>query len=94
MRINLEINKMSLPAGTHWNWLMNQIQAIRTYSGIVNDFTLDSALIADVHIDSLEMLELIAAIELYTEQPLKDEVWMKWYDLRDIVDYLNNCFDM
>lgn len=83
---------MVTPAETHWQWLNNQIQEIRTYSGIANDFTIDSALIADVHIDSLEMLELIAAIELYIEQPLKDEVWMKWHYLRDIVDYLSSCF--
>ncbi|EJD6476200.1 MULTISPECIES: acyl carrier protein [Providencia] len=72
----------------HWQWLFEQIQQIRTYSGITNDFTLDSTLIADVHIDSLEMLELIAAIEQYTGQPINDEVWMKWYKLSDIVEYL------
>ncbi|HEM6857873.1 TPA: acyl carrier protein [Providencia rettgeri] len=72
----------------HWQWLFEQIQQIRTYSGITNDFTLDSTLIADVHIDSLEMLELIAAIEQHTGQPINDEVWMKWYKLSDIVEYL------
>ncbi|EMT6576385.1 acyl carrier protein [Providencia rettgeri] len=72
----------------HWQWLSDQIQQIRTYSGIANDCTLDSALIADLHIDSLEMLELIAAIEQYTGQPINDEVWMKWYNLRDITEYL------
>lgn len=79
---------MSASSDIHWQWLAGQIQQIRTYSGIENDFTVDSALIADVHIDSLEMLELINAIEQYTGAPLQDDVWMKWYYLQDIVNYL------
>lgn len=74
---------------THWLWLLEQIQQIRAYSGIVDRYTIDSELIADVHIDSLEMLELITAIEQYTGQGINDEVWMKWRYLRDIVDYLS-----
>ncbi|ENR5392975.1 TPA: acyl carrier protein [Providencia rettgeri] len=69
-------------------WVENQIKEIRTYSGITKPFTMDSALIRDLHIDSLEMLELITAIEQYTGQPINDEVWMKWYNLRDITEYL------
>ena len=69
-------------------WVENQIKEIRTYSGITKPFTMDSALIRDIQIDSLEMLELIAAIEQYTGQPINDEVWMKWYKLSDIVEYL------
>ncbi|EJF7712057.1 MULTISPECIES: acyl carrier protein [Providencia] len=69
-------------------WVENQIKEIRTYSGITKPFTMDSALIRDIHIDSLEMLELITAIEQYTGQPINDEVWMKWYKLSDIVEYL------
>lgn len=88
MLSSLKVNKMNLSTEIHWQWLFEQIQQIRTYSGITNDFTLDSTLIADVHIDSLEMLELIAAIEQYTGQPINDEVWMKWYKLSDIVEYL------
>ncbi|WP_353243476.1 acyl carrier protein [Providencia sp.] len=79
---------MSASSDIHWQWLSEQIQQIRTYSGIENDFTVDSALIADVHIDSLEMLELITTIEQYTDVPLQDDVWMKWYYLQDIVNYL------
>ncbi len=41
-----------------------------------------------MYIDSLEMLELIAAIEQYTKVPIQDEIWMKWYNLQDIVEYL------
>ncbi|HFF1654693.1 MULTISPECIES: acyl carrier protein [Providencia] len=78
------------PNNIHWLWLVEQIQQIRTYSGITNSYTMDSALIVDVHIDSLEMLELITAIEQYTGQGINDEVWMKWRYLRDIVDYLSN----
>ncbi|WP_369309492.1 phosphopantetheine-binding protein [Providencia rettgeri] len=78
----------TISAEKHWIWLESQIQQIRTYSGIANDFTLDSALISDVHIDSLEMLELITAIEQYTGGPIQDEIWMKWHYLRDIVSYL------
>ncbi len=86
------MNRMSVSSDIHWLWLSEQIQQIRTYSGIANNFTVDSALIADVHIDSLEMLELITAIEQYTEVPLQDEVWMKWYNLQDIVNYLAHTF--
>ncbi|EOV8089323.1 acyl carrier protein [Providencia huaxiensis] len=75
-------------AAIHWQWLSEQIQSIRTYSGIENTYTIDSELIRDVHIDSLEMLELITAIEQYTGQPISDEVWMKWHNLRGIVEYL------
>ena len=78
------------PNNIHWLWLVEQIQQIRTYSGITNSYTMDSALIVDVHIDSLEMLELITAIEQYTGQGINDEVWMKWRYLRDIADYLSN----
>ncbi|MEW2739173.1 acyl carrier protein [Providencia sp. PROV130] len=69
-------------------WVEDKIKEIRTYSGLTKPFTMDSALIRDLHIDSLEMLELIAAIEQYTGQPINDEVWMKWYNLRDITEYL------
>lgn len=72
----------------HWVWLSEQIQQIRTYSGITDSYTIDFELISDVHIDSLEMLELITAIEQYTGQGINDEVWMKWRYLRDIVHYL------
>lgn len=72
----------------HWVWLSEQIQQIRTYSGIANTYTMDAELITDVHIDSLEMLELITAVEQYTGQSLEDAVWMKWRYLRDIVHYL------
>lgn len=88
MRSSLKVNKMNPSVEIHWQWLSDQIQQIRTYSGITNDFTLDSALIADVHIDSLEMLELITAIEQYTKVSIQDEAWMKWYNLRDITEYL------
>ncbi|HHE6470581.1 TPA: acyl carrier protein [Providencia rettgeri] len=73
----------------HWQWLSEQIQLIRTYSGIANNFTIESELVRDVHIDSLEMLELIGAVEQYTGQELKDDIWIKWYYLRDIVEYLS-----
>ncbi|HEQ1859351.1 TPA: acyl carrier protein [Providencia alcalifaciens] len=69
-------------------WLERHLQQIREYSGINKTYSMDAELIADVHIDSLELLELIAAIEEYTEQPLRDEVWMQWRRLQDIVDYL------
>lgn len=88
MGTNHKVNIMSASSDIHWQWLSEQIQQIRTYSGIENDFTVDSALIADVHIDSLEMLELITTIEQYTDVPLQDDVWMKWYYLQDIVNYL------
>lgn len=73
------------------HWLESHLNKIREYSGINQTYSMDDELIRDVHIDSLELLELIAAIEEYTEQPLRDEVWMKWRRLQDIVDYLINA---
>ncbi|MBG5920520.1 acyl carrier protein [Providencia stuartii] len=80
---------MSIRHLIHQTWLTEQIKAIRTYSGIDKPIEMDSALILDLHIDSLEMLELITAIENYTGQPLNDSIWVKWYRLQDIVDYLS-----
>ncbi|ATG15481.1 acyl carrier protein [Providencia alcalifaciens] len=76
---------------TAQHWLETHLKKIREYSGINQTYSMDDELIRDVHIDSLELLELIAAIEEYTEQPLRDEVWMKWRHLQDIVDYLINA---
>ena len=73
----------------HQTWLTEQIKAIRAYSGIHKPITMDSTIILDLHIDSLEMLELIAAIEDYTGQRLNDNIWVKWHRLQDIVDYLS-----
>ncbi|HDN2512158.1 TPA: acyl carrier protein [Providencia rettgeri] len=70
-------------------WVTDQIKEIRTFSGITKPFSMDSALISDLHIDSLEMLELITAIEQHTATPLRDDVWMKWYRLQDIADYIS-----
>nr|WP_301537976.1 acyl carrier protein [Providencia rettgeri] len=72
----------------HQQWLENTIYALRAYSGIKLQVTMDSSIIEDLHIDSLEMLELITEIERYTGFPLLDEIWMKWRYLRDIVNYL------
>lgn len=77
----------------HPEWLINQIKEIRTYSGITKPITMDSALILDLHIDSLEMLELVTAIEQYTAQSLSDTVWMKWHYLQDVADYLSATMD-
>ncbi|MEY0232876.1 acyl carrier protein [Providencia manganoxydans] len=79
---------MSFVNLSHQQWLINQIKEIRTYSGINKPITMDSALILDLHIDSLEMLELVTAIEEYTAQPLNDKVWLKWHYLQDVADYL------
>ncbi|MEQ4626162.1 acyl carrier protein [Providencia manganoxydans] len=85
---------MSDEHANHQQWLINQIKEIRTYSGINKPITLDSALILDLHIDSLEMLELVTAIEEYTSQPLSDKVWLKWHYLQDIADYLVVTMDV
>lgn len=77
----------------HQTWLINQIKEIRTYSGITKPFNMDSALIVDLHIDSLEMLELITAIEQYTEKSISEHIWMQWYRLQDIADYLSTMFE-
>ncbi|WP_283126523.1 acyl carrier protein [Providencia stuartii] len=85
---------MSHFSSSHQQWLINQIKEIRTYSGINKPITMDSALILDLHIDSLEMLELVTAIEEYTAQPLNDKVWFKWHYLQDIADYLTVTMDV
>nr|WP_294107184.1 hypothetical protein [Providencia sp.] len=39
------------------------------------------------------MLELITAIEQYTEKSISDHIWMQWYRLQDIADYLSTVFE-
>ncbi|MHA0902007.1 acyl carrier protein [Enterobacter ludwigii] len=70
-------------------WLEQTIAAIRNLTRDGREIDMQSLLIIDLHIDSLEMLELVTAVELYTEQPLADNVWSKWERLQDVLDYLN-----
>lgn len=88
-----KVDQMTVQNIVQQQWVENQIKEIRTYSGIKKPFTMDSALIRDLHIDSLEMLELITAIEQYTEKSISDHIWMQWYRLQDIADYLSTVFE-
>ncbi|ANI31054.1 hypothetical protein PL78_14620 [Yersinia entomophaga] len=48
----------------------------------------DARLILDLHIDSLEILELVIEVEKETAKPLADDVWHKWNTINDIVEYI------
>lgn len=72
----------------HQCWLKSELTLIRAYAGATHHWDMQSRLIVDLHLDSLEMLELVSAVEKYTEQPLDDKTWMKWYRVQDVLDYL------
>ncbi|WP_174847848.1 acyl carrier protein [Yersinia artesiana] len=72
----------------HQCWLKSELTQIRAYSGANQNWDMQSRLIVDLHLDSLEMLELVSAVEKYTEQPLDDKTWMTWYRVQDVMDYL------
>lgn len=70
------------------SWLLHELTQIRAYAGAAQRIDLQSRLIIDLHLDSLEMLELVSAVEKYTQQPLEDKTWMEWYRVQDVLDYL------
>ncbi|EPZ8126436.1 acyl carrier protein [Yersinia enterocolitica] len=76
------------PENSQECWLKSELTQIRAYAGATQNWDMQSRLIVDLHLDSLEMLELVSAVEKHTEQPLPDEIWMKWYRVQDVVDYL------
>lgn len=76
------------PENAQESWLRSELTQIRAYAGAVQDWNLQSRLILDLHLDSLEMLELVSAVEKHTEQPLDDKTWMTWSRVQDVLDYL------
>ncbi|MBI3310160.1 MAG: acyl carrier protein [Serratia liquefaciens] len=72
----------------HQQWLERELSRIRAYASPIQGFDPQARLLADLHIDSLEILELVIAVEKYTHQPLEDKTWMEWYCLQDIFDHL------
>ncbi|EKT60903.1 acyl carrier protein [Providencia sneebia] len=69
-------------------WLIDKINNILTYSAHDKLISMNSRLILDLHIDSLEMLELITAVEQCTEKSINDDILLKWYQVKDILDYI------
>ncbi|CNK60479.1 acyl carrier protein [Yersinia enterocolitica] len=76
------------PENSQECWLKSELTQIRAYAGATQHWDMQSRLIVDLHLDSLEMLELVSSVEKHTEQPLQDEIWMKWYRVQDVLDYL------
>lgn len=72
----------------HQCWLLSEIAQVRTYAGQTQNIDRQSRLIIDLHLDSLEMLELVSTVEKYSQQPLEDRIWMAWYRVQDVLDYL------
>ncbi len=72
----------------HYCWLLNELTQIRSYAGQAQCIDRQSRLIIDLHLDSLEMLELVSSVEQYSQQPLEDRIWMEWYQVQDVLDYL------
>ncbi|WP_145932168.1 acyl carrier protein [Yersinia bercovieri] len=75
----------------HQCWLLSELTQIRTYAGAAQQIDMQSRLIVDLHLDSLEMLELVSAVEKYSQQPLDDNIWMAWYRVQDVLDYLEEA---
>jgi acyl carrier protein len=69
-------------------WLKSELTQIRAYAPLAQRWDVQSRLIVDLHLDSLEMLELVSSVENYTQQPLEDKTWMTWYRVQDVLDYL------
>ncbi|CRY56802.1 MULTISPECIES: hypothetical protein [Yersinia] len=73
---------------SHFCWLLDELTQIRSYAGQAQCIDRQSRLIIDLHLDSLEMLELVSSVEKYSQQPLEDRIWMEWYRVQDVLDYL------
>ncbi|CAI1902948.1 Acyl carrier protein [Serratia quinivorans] len=82
-------NNINAPSGAK-NWLNSTLALVRCTA--LRDIAPDERLILDLHLDSLEMVELISAIEEKSRRPLKDEVWMAWETIADIINYLQEFF--
>lgn len=77
----------------HQHWLQQELAQIRPYAvAKETDFDLQARLLVDLHLDSLEMLELVSAVEKYMARPLEDKIWMQWYRLQDVLDHLNQYY--
>ncbi|CNK52676.1 acyl carrier protein [Yersinia mollaretii] len=72
----------------HQCWLLSELAQIRTYAFQAQNIDMQSRLIIDLHLDSLEMLELVSSVEKQSQQPLEDRIWMEWYRVQDVLDYL------
>ncbi|EEQ11859.1 acyl carrier protein [Yersinia mollaretii] len=72
----------------HHSWLLSELAQIRTYAFQAQNIDMQSRLIIDLHLDSLEMLELVSSVEKQSQQPLEDTIWMAWYRVQDVLDYL------
>lgn len=73
---------------SHQGWLLEELAQIRSYAGQAQHIDMQSRLIIDLHLDSLEMLELVSSVEQYSQQPLEDRIWMEWHQVQDVLDYL------
>ena len=73
---------------SHYCWLLDELTQIRSYAGPAQCIDRQSRLIIDLHLDSLEMLELVSSVEKYSQQPLEDHIWMEWHQVQDVLDYL------
>ncbi|MCW6566900.1 acyl carrier protein [Yersinia ruckeri] len=70
-----------------FDWFQRQLRLI-SISGL-SECQPESRLILDLHIDSLEMLELVIAVEKKTARPLADDIWLEWTTVKDVTDYLD-----
>ncbi|CNI92524.1 acyl carrier protein [Yersinia mollaretii] len=78
----------------HQCWLLSELAQIRTYAFQAQNIDMQSRLIIDLHLDSLEMLELVSSVEKQSQQPLEDRIWMEWYRVQDVLDYLESVCPM
>ncbi|UIN01457.1 acyl carrier protein [Yersinia ruckeri] len=70
-----------------FDWFQRQLRLISISNP--SEYRPESRLILDLHIDSLEMLELVIAVEKKTARPLADDIWLEWTTIKDVTDYLD-----
>lgn len=68
-------------------WLNQTLSGIQ--GGQPREYRADQQLVADLHLDSLEMTELIDELEHYIGLRIQEKVWSLWRQVGDIEDFLN-----
>jgi len=61
------------------------------WSGEVGDITPDSVLTSDLGMDSMELFDLVCAIEERFEIEIPDRMLPKFVTVRDVVEYLESA---
>lgn len=69
------------------SWLQNALAIIRCEH--TRNYNLEDRLLLDLHMDSLEMVDLLFSIEHKFGLSVNEADWMQWITVKDIVLYLD-----